>query len=260
LRAIERIPAVRQRNTMYNGYFEVPTLDEVLLLRTRLSKELRREIGVYPETKHPTYFAALGNPLEAPLVRALKRHDLDNAHAPAFVQSFEAVNLRELAAKVRTRLVFLANGSGAPFNDPRSYDDYLTPSGLAELATFGKGVGPAKNRVIPVRPDGSLGDPTSLVGDAHAAGLAVHPWTLRAKPVSPTGASGGHRPHRLRQADRRDSRVPARPGSTGSSPTIRTWVCWRGTCCESQRRRVGRRARGRRVAVAGRHRQRRLRR
>lgn len=57
----------------------------------------------------------------------------------------------------------------------------MTPSGLAEPGTFVKGVGPVKNRVIPVRPDGSFGDPTSLVGDAHAAGPAVHRWTLRAE-------------------------------------------------------------------------------
>ena len=73
LRAVERLPAVRQRNTLYNGLFEVPTFQEMLDLRARLSKELGREIGVFPETKHPTYFRGLGLELETPLVRTLRR-------------------------------------------------------------------------------------------------------------------------------------------------------------------------------------------
>jgi glycerophosphoryl diester phosphodiesterase len=181
LRAVERIPAVRQRNTVYNGYFTVPTLDEVLELRAKLSKELRRTIGVYPETKHPTYFRTAGKALEGPLVQALRRHGLDHPQAPVFVQSFEAGNLRELSERVSVPLVFLANASGTPYADPRSYDDYVSPAGLAELATFVQGVGPAKNRVIPLRADGTLGEPSGLVANAHAEGLVVHPWTMRAE-------------------------------------------------------------------------------
>ncbi len=183
LRAVERIPAARQRNTLYNGLFEVPTLDEVLRLRERLSRELRREIGVYPETKHPTYFRGIGLPLETPLVAALRRHGLDRGNAPVYVQSFEAANLRELHDRHRLRapLVFLAAGAGTPFGDPVSYDRYVTPDGLRELSRFCAGLGPVKDRIIPRKPDGSLGAPTSLVADAHAAGLAVHPWTFRAE-------------------------------------------------------------------------------
>src|SRR5262245_12747947 len=85
LRAVERLPAVRQRNTMYNGLFEVPTFVEVLQLRQRLERELGRTIGVYPETKHPTYFRALGLPLEEPLVAALRQFGLDRRNAPVLV-------------------------------------------------------------------------------------------------------------------------------------------------------------------------------
>src|SRR3954449_6338803 len=90
LRAVERLPQIRQHNTLYNGLFEVPTFQEVLDLRVKLSKELGREIGVYPETKHPTYFRALGLELEPPLIRILRRNGLDHPDAPVFVQSFEA--------------------------------------------------------------------------------------------------------------------------------------------------------------------------
>src|SRR5919198_671365 len=183
LRAIERLPQVRQRNTIYNGLFEVPTFQEVLDLRSRLSKELGRTIGVYPETKHPTYFRALGLELETPLTRVLRKNDLDHKDAPVFVQSFEAHNLQALHDDLRLRvpLVFLTAATGNPFNDPRSYADYLTPAGLRELSAYVSGIGPDKNQIIPRNADDTLGAPTGLVADAHRAGLALHPYTFRAE-------------------------------------------------------------------------------
>jgi glycerophosphoryl diester phosphodiesterase len=183
LRAVERIPQYRQHNTLYNGLFEVPTFQEVLDLRFRLETELRRSIGVYPETKHPTYFRALGLPLEEPLVEILRRNGLDYPTAPAFVQSFEAVNLRDMQTRLslNTRKVFLTSATGGPFGDPRRYADYLTPAGLAELSEFVAGIGPEKGQIIPRLADGTLGTPTSLVADAHAAGLVLHPYTFRAE-------------------------------------------------------------------------------
>ncbi|HEX6471476.1 MAG TPA: glycerophosphodiester phosphodiesterase [Streptosporangiaceae bacterium] len=183
LRAVERLPQVRQRNTLYNGLFDVPTFQQVLDLRARLSKELGREIGVYPETKHPTYFRGLGLELETPLTRILRGNGLDHPDAPVFVQSFEAHNLQALHDdhRLRVPLIFLTSASGAPFGDPRGYADYTTPAGLRDLAAFVAGIGPDKNQIIPRDADGTLGTPTSLVADAHRAGLALHPYTFRAE-------------------------------------------------------------------------------
>ncbi|HWS31831.1 MAG TPA: glycerophosphodiester phosphodiesterase [Actinoplanes sp.] len=183
LRAVERIPAVRQRNTLYDGRFEVPTFQEVLDLRRRLSKELDRDLGVFPETKHPTYFRRLGLELEKPLVRVLRRNGLDRRGAKVFLQSFEAGNLRTLADehRVEVPLVFLSSASGSPFEDPRSYADHLTPEGLKELSQYVDGIGPEKSQIIPRKADGTLGSPTTLVRDAHAAGLRVIPYTFRAE-------------------------------------------------------------------------------
>src|SRR5688572_2914548 len=72
LRAKERIPNLRPQNTAYDGEFDVPTLQEVIDLRAQLSRQLGRTIGIYPETKHPTYFRELGLPLDEPLVKILK--------------------------------------------------------------------------------------------------------------------------------------------------------------------------------------------
>jgi glycerophosphoryl diester phosphodiesterase len=183
LRAVERLPGVRQRNTLYNGLFEVPTFQELLDLRAKLSRELGRDLGVFPETKHPTYFRRLGLELETPLVQTLRRNGLDRAGAKVFIQSFEAQNLKALHTtyRVRVPLVFLTSATGGPFNDPRSYADYLTPAGLRELSTFVQGIGPDKVQVIPRNADGTLGLPTSLVDNAHAAGLQVIPYTFRAE-------------------------------------------------------------------------------
>ncbi|MEV6637521.1 glycerophosphodiester phosphodiesterase [Actinoplanes sp. NPDC051470] len=181
LRATERIPAVRQRNTLFNGLFEVPTFNEVLALRQRLSRELGREIGVFPETKHPTYFRALGLSLEAPLVRALRNHNLDRAGAPVYIQSFEAGNLIDLRRvhKVKAPLTFLTGATGGPFGDSTTYAEYLTPTGLAGLSRWIDGIGPEKTQVIPSTSADAT--PTPLAANAHAAGLNVIPYTFRAE-------------------------------------------------------------------------------
>jgi glycerophosphoryl diester phosphodiesterase len=184
LRAKERLPELRQRNTLYDGRYEVPTLQEVIDLVQEASRDLRRTIGIYPETKHPTYFDSIGLSLEEPLVRALRRNGLARRNAPVFIQSFETSNLRELNDSVAVPLVQLIDSQGAPFDlvtkgDPRTYDDLATPEGLREIATYADGVGPAKGRIVPRDADGNLGEPTSFVDDAHAEGLEVHPWTFR---------------------------------------------------------------------------------
>ncbi|OQO90558.1 glycerophosphodiester phosphodiesterase [Saccharomonospora piscinae] len=186
LRAVERIPGLRPNNTIYDGRFEVPTLQEVVDLSRRLSRELGRSIGLYIETKHPTYFAEQDLALEPALVQTLRRNGLNRPNADVYVQSFEVGNLRQLDRWLRVPLVQLIGGSGAPYDfvhsgDPRTYDDLLTREGLAEVATYADGLGPAKDRVIPREADGTLGEPSSLVTDAHRAGLVVHPWTFRAE-------------------------------------------------------------------------------
>jgi glycerophosphoryl diester phosphodiesterase len=181
LRAVERLPAVRQRNTLYNGLFQVPTFVEMLELRAKLSKELGRDLGVIPETKHPTYHRRLGLELETPLLRTLDRFGLNKRGAKVWIQSFEAANLRDIRPAAKVDLVFLTSAAGSPFNDPKTYAQYLTPAGLKELSRYVDGIGPDKAQIIPRNADNTLGTPTSLVKDAHAAGLKVIPYTFRAE-------------------------------------------------------------------------------
>lgn len=184
LRAKERLPALRQHNTLYDGRFAVPTLQEVIDLARSEGRREHRDIGIYPETKHPTYFDSIGLSLEEPLVRALRRNGLAGRHAKVFIQSFETHNLQELDRMIDVPLVQLVDSSGAPYDlasngDPRTYADLVTPAGLRVVATYADAVGVNKNLVVPRRADGSLAEPTSLVGDAHDVGLLVHAWTFR---------------------------------------------------------------------------------
>jgi len=182
LRAKERIPDIRPANTRFDGKFEIPTFQEVLDLRAQLSRKLHRQIGVYPETKHPSYFRSIGLPIEPGLVRALSRNGLNRKGAPVFVQSFEIGNLQALNHVLKVPLVQLLDEPDLhPAGDPNqpSYAEMATPAGLRKIATYADGVGPWKNYIIPRTADDSSGKPTSFVKDAHRAGLVVHPYTFR---------------------------------------------------------------------------------
>jgi glycerophosphoryl diester phosphodiesterase len=182
LRARERLPF---RDHGHDGQFEVPTLEEIVALAKQEGARRGRAVGIYPETKHPSYFRAIGLPLEEPLLALLERNALSGPDAPVFIQSFEVGNLKALARKTRVPLIQLIGPAHAqPWDlaaagDRRTYGDLITPGGLAEIATYARGIGPDKALIVPVAPDGTLRPATSLITDAHAAGLLVHPYTFR---------------------------------------------------------------------------------
>ena len=197
LRARERIPQLRPANARFDGQFEIPTLDEILdlvhgadMVRAH-SARARHEpapqrIGVYPETKHPSYFSGIGLGLEEPLLDALGRHGAGDRQAPIFIQSFESGNLKALRTMTDIPLVQLVAANGAPFDwvaagDPRNYAGMVTRRGLAQVASYADAVGVEKTLVIPRTAQDTLGSPTGLVDDAHAEGLLVHAWTFRAE-------------------------------------------------------------------------------
>jgi glycerophosphoryl diester phosphodiesterase len=175
LRARERLEF---RDRSFNGRFEIPTFQEILDLARR------RNAGVYPETKLPSYFRSLGLPLEEPMVEALHAAGLRDV----FLQSFETGNLKLLKTMTDLPRIQLLDVGGQPWDlalagDGRTYRELAAPAGLAEIATYADGIGPNKRLIVPAGPDGRLRPPTSLVEDAHRAGLLVHPWTFRSDPV-----------------------------------------------------------------------------
>jgi glycerophosphoryl diester phosphodiesterase len=201
------------RPTEFDGRFQIPTFQEVIDLAKRESERRGRRIGIYPETKHPTYHQRLGLPLERRLIDALKRNGLNRANAPVFIQSFEQANLKLLNTMTPVRLVQLvdandtdANGDptyAAPFDRPydwtvsgnptltsRTFGYFATDAGLAEIKTYADGIGPWKVYIVGTDPDGNIKKTTDLVARAHAHGLLIHTWTFRSDAL-PKAYPGG---------------------------------------------------------------------
>jgi len=190
LRARERIPSIRTANVAYNDQFDIPTLDEIVALARDQSTKLGRNIGIYPETKHPTYFQSIGLPLEDKLIDGLRRDAFTASRTTVYIQSFEVANLKRIHDKIRSsqpnwklvQLMDTANRQPYDFvvaKDARTYGDLMTDRGMRDIAVYANGVGPYKGSIIALDANGKLTDPTDLIRNAHNAGLVVHPYTFR---------------------------------------------------------------------------------
>jgi glycerophosphoryl diester phosphodiesterase len=204
LKARERLPQLRPASARFDGQAGILTFEEVVAIARAGTQRTGRTIGVYPELKHPTYFAAIGLATEDRLVAKLKALDLNSATAPVFVQCFEVGPLKKLKAKTAARLVLLVSNEGGPADLPNvKYADLVTAQGLKDVAVYADGLGPHWNLVVPT--DGkTLLPATDLMKNAHAAGLAVHPWTVRAENY--------FLPASLRKGDAQDAAFLAMPG------------------------------------------------
>jgi glycerophosphoryl diester phosphodiesterase len=180
IRCRERLPKLRPESAKYNGQETIPTFQEVLDLAKSESARLGRTIGTYPEMKHPSFFAGLGMPMEGRLADILKKNGLDSPSAPVFIQCFDVLPLKTIMTMCKAPRVQLVSPAGGPTDVALVYKTMVTPEGLKAIASYAQGVGPEYTMVIPTV-DGGLGPATSVVADAHAAGLAVHPWTVRAE-------------------------------------------------------------------------------
>jgi glycerophosphoryl diester phosphodiesterase len=210
LRAVQPRPG---RSKEFDGLFQIPTLEEIIALARSASAAGGRTIGIYPETKHPTWHCEQGLPLEPALLAALAEAGWTSREAPVFIQSFESGNLRWLRGQTGVRLVQLVSGgdldadgrvqppdrwssAGGCTRYPQGDlpTDFTQAASFAQIATYADAVGPWKRHIIGTRRDaaGAATDktertrlttaPTRFVELAHAAGLAVHPWTFRDEP------------------------------------------------------------------------------
>ena len=181
LRALERLPLLREANMAYNGLYQVPTLEEIIELVRKREVDTGRRIGIYPEIKHPTYFANLGLGMEEKLVKTLHAAGYKDASEPIFIQSFETGNLRALDKITDLRLVQLIHPLVPPYDlrESKTQFDLVLPEGLADIASYADAIGPGSDLIIPRDKEGRSLEATSLIADAHAAGLDVHPWTIR---------------------------------------------------------------------------------
>ncbi|ODT46574.1 MAG: glycerophosphodiester phosphodiesterase [Methylobacterium sp. SCN 67-24] len=221
LKTLRAKQAFADRDQSHNGKFEIPTLQQVIDLAKAESTRTGRTIGIYPETKHPIFHAAIGLPLEDRLLDQLKAAGWTEKSSPVIIQSFETANLKYLRGKTQLRLVQLVDADdvdkdggivlAAPFDKPydfavtgdkRTFKDLVTAEGLKEIRTYADGVGPWKPYILAgkqvigedgkpkdLNGDGKIDEqdrvlitPTNVVKDAHAAGLFVHTWTFRSEP------------------------------------------------------------------------------
>lgn len=188
LRARERLPQLR--STQFDGEFQIATLDEMIDFVAAESATRGRVIGIIPEIKHGTYFQQLGLPMEDKLLATLAAHSYTRS-APVEIQSFETANLEYLhrriadGAHANIRLLqLLEDGDKQPYDvvaagGRLTYAQMMTPAGLKQIAGYADAIGPNARAIIPLKFDRVLGAPTSLVHDAHAVGLEVHPYTFR---------------------------------------------------------------------------------
>ena len=228
LRAVQSFP---ERDQGFNGRFQIPTLVEVIELAKRKSREEGRRIGIYPETKHPTYHQGIGLPLEDRLLGVLSAAGWNQRNAPVFIQSFETANLRYLRSKTSVRLIQLVDANDVkpdgsldfskPYDKPYDwvvsnrdgqFKDLLTPRGLQEVRGYADGIGPWKPYLISsacksvqggacadVTGDGVVDErdrvllpPSDVIANAHKLGLLVHPYTFRSEQKRLTGSFGGN--------------------------------------------------------------------
>jgi glycerophosphoryl diester phosphodiesterase len=184
LRAVERLPDIRQHNTMYDGRYQVLTLQEDIDLWKALAKKLNRHLGLVPEIKHSTFFRSIGLPMEPRVLRVLRHNGLDHADSGIVIQSFEVGNLQWLHGQTRVPLMQLTSATGAPADfiasgDPRTYADICSAAGLKAVGRYATFLGPDKNQIVPRDATGKLLAPTALIRFAHRAHLLVAPYTFR---------------------------------------------------------------------------------
>jgi len=187
LRAKERLGPLRPESQQYDNEFQILTFDEMLDFLAAAAATRGRPVGVIPEIKHSTYFAAAGLPMEQRFLDTLHAHSY-LATAPVIVQSFEIANLQWLRPRIadmrNVRLLQLTENDVAPADraaagDKRPWAQILTPAGVAEIAQYADFLAPWNRDLIPVLPDGTFGAPSSLFDLAHRAGMLVATWTFR---------------------------------------------------------------------------------
>jgi len=255
IKTLRAIQPRGDRSKAFDGQFQVPTFEEVLALREAKSKELGRQIGVYPETKHPTYHQKLGLALEQPLVALLKQYKLNRKDAPVFIQSFEAANLKQLRKLTANKLVYLLDANdvrpdgtidaNVPYDhvvagDKRTYADMLTPAGLKEIKSFADGIGPWKPYLISWQAmvDPKTGKAADVDGDKVVDQRDM--TLIEPSDVVKTRTPSATRPSTWRPTSRTARWKSTVPTSswvwTACSPTTPTPHWLRAACCKSKRR------------------------
>lgn len=220
LRAVERLPRVRPQNTAYDGMFQILTWDEIIDFTAAHAATTGRVIGLVPELKHSTYFKSIGLPLEDRFLATIAAHEYTR-RCPLEIQSFEVANLKYIRSVIgkqkNVRLMQLVErGDIRPADvvvagGELTFGKMCSKQGLRDIASYADVVAPPTRALIPLQADGKLGQPTSLIADAHDAGLLVHTWTFRPE-------------NRFLPADYRDNQGEDARNEKGSVAEMQTYI------------------------------------
>ncbi len=156
-------------------------MQEVINLVRAEGRRRGRRVGIAPDVKRPTYYRSLGLPIEERFVQLLRYNRLNHPRAdlPVLVQSFEPSCLQRLNRVLHLPLVQLIDAVGKPYDfvvsgDPRTFRDLVTLEGLRFVRGYADVASVNKDLIIPRDATAHLLQPTTLVRDAHRAGLGVH--------------------------------------------------------------------------------------
>ena len=188
IKARERIPKERPANTQYNDQFAIPTLEQIIELADQNYKKTGKIIGLYIETKHPTYFQKQNLAMEDNLLKTLAKYEYTRDIAPIYLQSFEVSNLKYLKDQLtlhkslkHAKIIQLYDdktAQPADFKEQKNqttYADMATAQGLKTVSLYADGVGPWKPYIF----NDTFTAPSDFVKNAHAVNLKVHPYTFR---------------------------------------------------------------------------------
>lgn len=168
-----------QRFPLWQSTFTIHTFAEQLQLIQGLNRSTGRDVGIYPELKSPAFHHEHGKDIGMAVLSELKRFGYTSKDSNVFVQTFEFDELKRVkeevlpALDIELKLVQL-------MGDDESYAWMLAPGGMRELAQYADGIGPEKGMIISYESTANNLQISSLVRDAHQAGLKVHPYTFRA--------------------------------------------------------------------------------
>lgn len=185
LRVTERFEAKTGRPVFAKRFpggqaeFHLSTLEEELQFIQGLNHSTGRVVGVYPEIKQPKWHREQGHDISRLVLPILARYGYATKADACFLQCFERVEVQRIRGELgwQGRMVMLIE-NGAKGADGTDYNALCTAKGLRELAKVVDGIGPAIGRVV-TWPGATGRQVTNLVSLAHAAGLVVHPYTIR---------------------------------------------------------------------------------
>lgn len=183
-----------KRFPVWKSTFKIHTLREELELIIGLNQSTGKNVGIYTEIKSPWFFHNEGKDISLAVVKLLKEYGYTDKNHKVYLQTFDFNELKRIhndllpALDMKIKLVQLiaendwnetfeldTDGSLKPYD----YSWMHSAEGIKKLANYADGLGPALSMIVLPQSTKNNLIFSSLVNNAHSAGLEVHPYTFR---------------------------------------------------------------------------------